>query len=64
VLNKHLTEKPAPLKVTDASLAGVEALVLQCLEKKPSARPADGAALYAALTAPIGPAKKRWWPFG
>jgi len=64
VLNKHLSEKPAPLKVTDPSLAGVEALVLQCLEKKPSARPADGAALYAALTAPVGPAKKRWWPFG
>ncbi|MDP1918113.1 MAG: serine/threonine-protein kinase [Myxococcales bacterium] len=62
VLSAHLNDPPPPLVPIDDALAGHPALqvVVQCLEKNPAKRPADGAAVEALLRAPK---KKGLWPF-
>jgi eukaryotic-like serine/threonine-protein kinase len=62
VLSAHLNDKPAKLVPVDVALEGHPALhvIMQCLEKKPAKRPADGNAVEALLRAPP---KRGPWPF-
>lgn len=62
VLSAHLNDPPPPLVPIDDALVGHPALqvVVQCLEKNPAKRPADGAAVEVLLRAPK---KKGLWPF-
>lgn len=62
VLSAHLNDAPPKLVPIDDTLEGHPALqvVMQCLEKNPAKRPADGAAVEALLRAPK---KKGLWPF-
>jgi serine/threonine-protein kinase len=68
MIAKHLHEKPVPPSTrTDLAVpATLDRLVLECLEKKPDARPADAATLSRALAAiDVEPwseeQAKRWW---
>ena len=62
VLSAHLNDVPAKPVPADDALTGHPALqiVMQCLQKDPARRPADGAAVEALLRAPK---KKGLWPF-
>jgi len=62
VLSAHLNDVPPKLVPIDDTLTEHPALdvVMQCLEKNPTKRPADGAAVEALLRAPK---KKGLWPF-
>jgi serine/threonine-protein kinase len=45
----HLTEIPAPLKITDGAPPLLAALVMRCLEKDPAKRPSAASEILAAL---------------
>lgn len=62
VLDAHFHAAPPPLVPVDPSLEGhpALALVMQCLEKRPERRPADGAAVEALLRSPKQSGR---WPF-
>ena len=66
VLNLHLTEAPLPPSRRGTAVPPeLEFLILQCLEKEPSRRPASAAALGEALT-PLAAGwtpelAKAWW---
>jgi serine/threonine protein kinase, bacterial len=62
MMEHHLRSVPRPPTVSDPSLAGLEWLVVQCLEKKREARPSDGTSLLDALKH-AGSKRKTWWPF-
>lgn len=52
VLAAHLTAKPQPIAGRRSGVpAGLAALIMQCLEKDPAARPDNAAAILAALDA-------------
>jgi serine/threonine-protein kinase len=69
MIGKHLHEEPvAPSRRTSLAIPeALEKLVMACLAKKPERRPADAAALSAALAAiDVGPPwteeqAMRWW---
>ena len=51
----HLTEQPAPLATLTADTTpSVQSIVMQCLGKDPSERPASASDVVAALDAPLG----------
>jgi serine/threonine protein kinase, bacterial len=66
---QHMEKKPAPLKPHDPTLDNSElsTVIMQCLEKKPENRPANGSALVLLLKDSLKASvkTKRWfWPFG
>ncbi len=64
-ITQHMEKKPPRLKPLDGGLKDSQLIevVMQCLEKKPEARPRDGFALVKLLelAANAAPASRKWW---